>query len=99
MNWKSIDYKILCENQKKDFSKIRLMNQFIEENYNEAVPKISNYSISEIDLFAKDMGAYIDKVAKLVELKFGTLDRRKKITNVGLSAFHNAIQQGVQFFY
>ena len=31
MNWKSIDYKILCKNQKKVFSKIRLMNQSLSK--------------------------------------------------------------------
>ena len=65
------------------------MNANIENYCVEKIPDIGNYRMSQIGLFAKDMGVCIDKVVGLVELNFETLDRKRKVTSVGISSFHN----------
>ena len=98
MNWKRVNVKFLCPKQKRVLSKIKFLSNNIENSFVEKTPVIDNYRMSEIDLFAKDMGVYIDKVVGLVELKFETLDRKQKVTSVGLSSFHDEIRKGVLFF-
>ena len=53
--------------------------------------------MSQIDLFTKDMGVYIDKVIGFVELKFETLENKHKITSVIISSFHDEMCKGVFF--
>ena len=98
MNWKGVSVALLCPKQKRVLRTIKFLNNEIENSSVEKIPVIDNYRMSEIDLFAKDMGVYIDKVVGLIELKFETLDRKQKITSVGLSSFHDEIRKGVLFF-
>ena len=98
MNWKCVNIKFLCPKQKRVLSKIRFLSTNIENSFVEKIPVIDNYRMNQIDLFAKDMGVFIDKVVGLVELKFETLDRKHKVTSVGTSSFHDEMCKGVLFF-
>ena len=74
------------------------MNNNIENSCVEKIPVIGDCRMSQIDLFAKGTRVYIDNVVGLVELNFETLDRKHKVTSVGISSFHDETCKGVLFF-